>query len=80
MRMPRHGDTNGGKPPPRKLRFTDGMEFDVDGELRVVHRKDGWYVVGQGMLMPVDSPEDGARLIEKLARKQVANPPHNDTD
>lgn len=65
MRTPRHGDTNGGKPR-RKLRFSDGMEFDVDGELRVVRREDGWYVVGLGMLMAVDDPDDGARLIEKL--------------
>ena len=49
-----------------KLRFTDGMEFDTSGELRVVHRKDGYYVVGEGMLVAVDSPEDGKRLIEEL--------------
>ena len=49
-----------------KLSFDDGMVFDVDGKLRVVHRSDGWYVVGKGMLVAVDDPEDGARLIEKL--------------
>jgi hypothetical protein len=48
------------------LRFDDGMEFDTGGELRVVRRRDGWYVVGQGILAAVDDPEDGERLIEKL--------------
>ena len=48
------------------LRFDDGMEFDTGGELRVVHRSDGWYVVGQGILVAVDGREDGERLIEKL--------------
>jgi len=49
-----------------KLRFDDGMDFDLSGELRVVRRTDGWYVVGQGMLMAVDDPEDGGRLIDEL--------------
>ena len=49
-----------------KLRFTDGMEFDTSGELRVVHRKDGYYVVGRGMLLAVDGRDDGKRLIEEL--------------
>ena len=49
-----------------KLRFTDGMEIETDGRLRVIHRSDGYYVVGEGMLLAVDSPEDGKRLIERL--------------
>ena len=49
-----------------KLRFTDGMEFDTSGELRVIHRSDGYYVVGEGMLVAVDNREDGERLIEEL--------------
>ena len=48
------------------LRFTDGMEIDVSGNLRVVHRSDGWYVVGEGMLAAVNDPDDGERLIEEL--------------
>ena len=51
-----------------KLRFTDGLEFDTSGELRVVRRKDGWYVVGRGMLVAVDGREDGERLIEELRK------------
>ena len=51
-----------------KLRFDDGIAFDVGGRLRVVHRSDGWYVVGKGMLVAVDDPEDGAKLIETLQK------------
>lgn len=48
------------------LRFTDGMEFDTDGELRVEERSDGWYVVGDGMLLAVDSEQDGYDYIKRL--------------
>jgi hypothetical protein len=37
------------------IRFNDGMSFDTSGRLRAVRRRDGWYVVGQGRLIPVDS-------------------------
>ena len=47
-----------------KLIFSDGVKFDTDGLLRVEHRKDGYYVVGEGMLVPVDSYADGIRMVE----------------
>lgn len=47
------------------IRFTDGMQFDVEGELRVEERSDGWYVVGDGMLMAVGSEQEGQRFIEE---------------
>ncbi len=53
----------------RTLRFTDGVEFDVSGPLRVEHRRDGWYVVGNGTLIPVDSAEEGDALIRKMSKK-----------
>ncbi len=53
----------------RTLRFTDGMEFNVGGQLRVEHRRDGWYVVGNGMLLPVDSATEGEELIRKVSKK-----------
>ncbi len=49
-----------------KQRFRDGMEVGSCGKLRVVHRRDGWYVGGKGMLAPVDSRKDGAKLIKRL--------------
>ena len=49
-----------------KLKFSDGEEFDVSGILRVEERKDGWYVIGGGMLVPVDDKEDGEMYIKRL--------------
>ena len=53
----------------RTLRFTDGMEFNVAGPLRVEHRHDGWYVVGNGMLIPVGSAEEGKGVIRRMSKK-----------
>jgi len=51
---------------PKKLLFTDGMVIHVHGEYRIVKLADGFYVVGGGRLIPVDSEEGAKRLIEKL--------------
>jgi hypothetical protein len=48
-----------------KLRFSDGMEFDTSGELRKEHRSDGWYVVGNGMLIPVRDETEADEYIKK---------------
>ena len=48
------------------IEFSDGMKFDTSGELRLEYRSDGWYVVGQGMLCAVDTPEEGKKMISKL--------------
>jgi len=52
------------------LRFSDGVEFDTGGGYRVVHASDGWYVVGKGMLCPVDDRADGEDLIARLTGKE----------
>lgn len=51
---------------PARLRFSDGMAFDVSGDLRVVQRRDGWYVVGRGMLIPVADREEGDRVVAEM--------------
>jgi len=51
---------------PACLRFSDGMEFDLSGDLRIVHRRDGWYVVGRGMLVPVADREEGDRMVAEM--------------
>ena len=51
---------------PARLRFSDGMEFDVSGDPRVVHRRDGWYVVGRGMLTPVADRDEGDRVVAEM--------------
>lgn len=48
------------------LDFSDGMSFNTDGPLRLTRRSDGWYVVGQGMLCPVDDPAEGRKLIAEM--------------
>ena len=48
------------------LKFNDGVSFDTSGELRVERRHDGYYVVGNGMMCPVDSYEDGRRWIKQM--------------
>ena len=45
------------------MQFTDGMKFNLEGDLRIVRRKDGYYVVGENMLCPVRDVEDGLNLI-----------------
>lgn len=48
------------------LKFTDGEEFDLSGELRTEERYDGWYVLGENRMIPVSDEEDGLLTIEKL--------------
>ena len=52
------------------LRFSDGENFDLDGELRIEARQDGLYVLGGGMMIPVDSRQEGEELIRDLTAKK----------
>ena len=47
-----------------KLTFTDGEIFDLSGPLRIEERYDGWYVLGNGRMIPVSSQDAGRRLID----------------
>lgn len=56
-----------------KLRFSDGMEFETSGPMRVVQRSDGWYVVGEGCVIPMKTQEMAERYITELeATKRAA--------
>ena len=46
-----------------QLKFSDGETFNLSGPLRVELRSDGYYVVGQGMMMAVDTLEQGQKVI-----------------
>ena len=35
------------------LRFSDGINIETSGPLRVIRLPDGYYVAGNGMLIPV---------------------------
>ena len=48
------------------LRFSDGVNIDTSGELRVLRLKDGYYVVGNGMLIPVGSREEATEIIKEF--------------
>ncbi len=57
-----------------QLKFSDGMTFDLSGELRVELRSDGYYVLGQGMMMAVDTLEQGQKIIaDKNSGKKYYN-------
>jgi hypothetical protein len=47
------------------LRFSDGVEIDTAGPLRVLTLPDGHYVVGNGMLIPVNSLEEAQEIIQR---------------
>ena len=47
------------------LKFSDGMEFDTSGPLRIESRSDGLYVVGKGCLIPVNSYEEAEEIIKR---------------
>jgi hypothetical protein len=49
--------------------FTDGVTFDTRGSLRIERRSDGRYVVGEGMLIPIDSEAEGARAHCELPER-----------
>lgn len=50
------------------IKFNDGMEFETSGDYRIVRKRDGLYVVGQGFLCPVDTYEEGEKLIKSLKK------------
>lgn len=50
------------------LKFSDGINIDTSGELRVLTLYDGMYVVGQGMLIPVKDSEEANKIIKDLKK------------
>ena len=57
-----------------QLKFSDGETFNLSGSLRVELRSDGYYVVGQGMMMAVDTLDQGQKVIaDKNSGKKYYN-------
>lgn len=48
------------------VRLPNGVELDVSGGLRVLDIDNCFYVVGQEMLIPVNSWEEGQEEIRKI--------------
>jgi len=51
------------------LKFNDGIEINTQGPLRKMRLYDGWYVVGDGMLLPAEDEAEADVLIDIDARK-----------
>lgn len=49
------------------LRFNDGVNIDTKGSLRVLRLRDGYYVVGKGMSIPVADREEALAIIEEMS-------------
>lgn len=48
------------------LRFSDGKSFDLSGPLRKRLDSDGWYVIGEGMMIPVADEKEADRTIADM--------------
>lgn len=53
-----------------ELRFSDGMAIETGGELRVIRKRDGLYVVGEGMMWAVDSYAEGQEDIDNIKERR----------
>lgn len=53
------------------LRFNDGVNIPTSGTLRPHRARDGWYVVGGGMSIPVEDRAEARATIEDMARDWV---------
>ena len=51
------------------LKFSDGVSFDTSGKLRITRRHDGLYVVGRGMLIPINDREEGQKILDEESAK-----------
>ena len=60
------------------MKFSDGMEFDLSGPMRIEERSDGLYVVGNNMLITVKTVEDGLSIIKKEDTNYVIDEDYND--
>ena len=48
------------------LHFSDGIDVETSGPLRAIELNDGWYVVGNGMCIPVNSKEEAEETIRQM--------------
>jgi hypothetical protein len=53
------------------LRFSDGINVNTSGELRPLELPDGWYVVGEGKLIPVKDKSEAKSLIKSMTEKPI---------
>ena len=51
------------------LHFSDGVSIDISGPLRVLELEDGFYVVGRGTLIPVNSQTEALSHISMMQER-----------
>lgn len=55
----------------RRFRSAYGYEFDTGGNtLKAVQKYDEWFVVGMGMIIPVDSEEEAYEEVRKWEERK----------
>lgn len=52
------------------LKFSDGVNIETSGKLRTLKLDDGWYVTGQGLLIPCGSHEEAKKKLDELKNKR----------
>ena len=48
-----------------RIRFSDDVVIDTGGPIRIEKRLDGIYVVGDGLMVAVDSFDEGEKIIKE---------------
>ncbi len=59
---------------PPEIKFSDGVEFDLQGPYRIETRFDGLYVVGHGMLCPVENREEAEAMLREFTPREERCP------
>lgn len=55
------------------LKFSDGEVFDLSGPFRKEYRIDGWYVIGENMLIPVKNEQEANEYISNYSQLSSRN-------
>jgi hypothetical protein len=50
------------------IRFNDGMEINTSGPLRIIQKRDGLYITGDGLLIPIRDTSEGRDIIHGLEK------------
>ena len=53
------------------IKFSDGMSFDTSGPMRITRRWDGYYVVGEGTLIPAEDAEAARVLLREMRAERT---------
>lgn len=57
------------------LRFSDGVQINPSGPLRKLRLADGWYVVGDDMILPCADEAEADALLSDLTTEAQAPAP-----